>query len=159
MPHVELILIGIGSCVIFDLWQRIFQRFTSIPPSNWTIVGRWFIGLISNGRLMANQLSEQAEEKHETPVGWIVHYGVGIFYAYVFAVLVQFELVKPTIIDGFLFGVASVVVPWLFFMPALGIGVLANRAPNPRLECALALMMHSIFGLSLGIGFSFFWIA
>ena len=158
MPHVELILIGIGSCVIFDLWQRIFQRFTSIPPSNWTIVGRWFIGLISNGRLMANQLSEEPEEKHETTVGWIVHYGVGIFYAYVFAVLVQFELVKPTIIDGFLFGVASVVVPWLFFMPALGVGILANRAPNPRLECALALMMHSIFGLSLGIGFSF-WIA
>ena len=158
MPHVELILIGIASCVVFDLWQRVFQRFTSIPPSNWTIVGRWFIGLISNGRLMANQLSEEPEEKHETTVGWIVHYGVGIFYAYVFAVLVQFELVKPTIIDGFLFGVASVVVPWLFFMPALGIGILANRAPNPRLECALALMMHSIFGLSLGVGFSF-WIA
>ena len=157
MPHVELILIGIGSCVIFDLWQRVFQRFTSIPPSNWTIVGRWFIGLISNGRLMANQLSEEPEEKHETTVGWIVHYGVGIFYAYVFAVLVQIQLIKPTIIDGLLFGIASVVVPWLFFMPALGIGILANRAPNPRLECALALMMHSIFGLSLGIGFSF-WI-
>ena len=158
MPHVELILIGIGSCVIFDLWQRIFQRFTSIPPSNWTIVGRWFIGLISNGRLIANQLSEQPEAKHETPVGWIIHYGVGIFYAYVFAVLVQIQLIKPTIIDGLLFGIASVVVPWLFFMPALGIGILANRAPNPRLECALALMMHSIFGLSLGVGFSF-WIA
>ena len=107
---------------------------------------------------MGNQLSEQPEEKHETSVGWIVHYGVGIFYAYVFAVLVQFQLVKPTIIDGFIFGVASVVVPWLFFMPALGIGILANRAPNPRLECALALMMHSIFGLSVGVGFSF-WIA
>ena len=158
MPHVELILIGIASCVVFDLWQRVFQRFTSIPPSNWTIVGRWFIGLIFNGRLIANQLSEQPEAKHETPVGWIVHYGVGIFYAYIFAVLVQFELIRPTIIDGLLFGVASVVVPWMFFMPALGIGVLANRAPNPHLECALALMMHSIFGLSLGVGFSF-WIA
>ena len=115
-------------------------------------------GLISTGRLIANQLLEQPEVKHETPVGWIVHYGVGIFYAYVFAVLVQLELIKPTIIDGLLFGIASVVVPWLFFMPALGIGILANKAPNPRLECALALMMHSIFGLSLGVGFSF-WIA
>ena len=58
MPHVELILIGIGSCIVFDVWQRIFQTFTSIPPSNWTLVGRWFIGLISNGRLVANQLSQ-----------------------------------------------------------------------------------------------------
>jgi len=155
MPHLEIILIGICSCIIFDLWQRVLQTLTSIPPSNWALVGRWFIGLASRGRLIASQLSEQPTEKHETLVGWIVHYGVGVFYAYVFAVLVQFELVKPTIIDGLLFGIASVIVPWLFFMPALGIGILANKAPNPRVECALALMMHSIFGLSLGVGFSF----
>ena len=50
MPHVELLLIGIGSCMIVDVWQRIFQILTTIPPTNWTLVGRWFIGLISNGR-------------------------------------------------------------------------------------------------------------
>ena len=158
MPHVELILIGIGSCIVFDIWQRIFQILTSIPPSNWTLVGRWFIGLLSNGQLIANQLSEQPEAKHETPLGWIVHYVVGIVYAYVFARLVWLEILEPTIIHGLLFGVASVVVPWLFFMPALGNGVFANKAPNPRLACALALMMHSLFGLSLGFGFSI-WVA
>ena len=153
-----MIMIGIGSCIIFDLWQRVFQIFTSIPPSNWTLVGRWFIGLTHNGRLIANQLSEQPEAKHETPVGWIIHYGVGIVYAYVFAVLIQLELLKPTITDGFLLGVVSVAVPWLFFMPAMGNGLFASKAPNPPLSCALALMMHSIFGLALGIGFSI-WIA
>ena len=154
MPHFELIIIGIGSCIIFDLWQRVFQIFTSIPPSNWTLVGRWFIGLIFNSRLIANQLLEQPHAKHETPVGWTVHYGVGIIYSYFFALLVHFGLLKPTITDGFLFGVASVAVPWFFFMPALGNGILANKASNPRLSCVLALMMHSIFGLSLGFGFS-----
>ena len=158
MPHIELILIGIGSCVFFDLWQRVFQIFTSIPPSNWALVGRWFIGLTSNGCLIANQLSEQPETKHETPVGWSVHYSVSIIYAYVFAMLVQLELLKPIIIDGLLFGVASVAVPWLFFMPAMGSGIFASNAPNPGLACALAMMMHSIFGLSLGVGFSL-WIA
>ena len=78
MPHIELILIGIGSCIVFDVWQRILQIFTSIPPSNWTLVGRWFIGLIYNGRLIANQLSLQNEVKHETPIGWVFHYVVGI---------------------------------------------------------------------------------
>ena len=73
MPHTELILIGIGSCIVFDVWQRIFQIFTSIPPSNWKLVGRWFIGLISNGQLIASQLSQQPEAKHETPTGWVVH--------------------------------------------------------------------------------------
>ena len=117
MPHFELILIGIGSCIVFDVWQRIFQIFTSIPPSNWTLVGRWFIGLISNGQLIASQLSQQPEAKHETPTGWVVHYAVGIVYAYVLFILVQLGIFEPTITHGLVFGVASVLVPWLFSRP------------------------------------------
>ena len=154
MPHFELILIGIGSCVVFDVWQRIFQIFTSIPPSNWTLVGRWFIGLMSNGQLIARQLSQQPEAKHETPTGWVVHYTVGIAYAYVFFILVQLEIFEPTITHGLVFGLVSVLVPWLFFMPAMGNGIMASKTPNPKVACALALMMHSLFGLSLGVGFS-----
>ena len=154
MPHVQLILIGIGSCIVFDVWQRIFQTFTSIPPSNWALVGRWFIGLISNGQLIANQLSQQPEAKQETPTGWAIHYVVSIAYAYVLFILVRLGILEPTITHGLLFGVVSVLVPWLFFMPAMGNGILACKTPHPRLACALALMMHSLFGLSLGVGFS-----
>ena len=154
MPHFELILIGIGSCIVFDVSQRIFQIFSSIPPSNWTLVGRWFIGLVSNGQLIANQLSQQPEAKHETPTGWAVHYAVSIACAYVLFILVHLGILEPTITHGLLFGVVSVLVPWLFFMPAMGNGVLASNAPNPKIACALALMMHSLFGLSLGVGFS-----
>ena len=154
MPHVELILIGIGSCIVFDVWQRIFQIFTSIPPSNWTLVGRWFIGLMSNGQLIANQLTQQPEAKHETPTGWVVHYVIGIAYAYVLFILVHFGILEPTITHGVLFGVVSVLVPWLFFMPAMGNGILANKVDNPKIACAIALKMRPIFGLSLGVGFS-----
>ena len=154
MPHTELILIGIGSCIVFDVWQRIFQIFTSIPPSNWKLVGRWFIGLISNGQLIASQLSQQPEAKHEIPTGWVVHYAVGIVYAYVLFILVQLEIFEPTITHGLVFGVVSVLVPWLLFMPATGNGIFAKRAPDPRLACMLALMMHTIFGFSLGVKFS-----
>ncbi len=154
VPHIDLILIGICSCILFDVWQRIFQIFTSIPPSNWTLVGRWFIGLISNGQLIANQLSQQPEAEHETPIGWAVHYAVSIGYAYAFFILLQLGIVEPTVTHGLVFGVVSVLVPWLFFIPAMGNGILASKTPNPRLACALALMMHSLFGLSLGVGFS-----
>ena len=157
MPHFELILIGIGSCVVFDVWQLIFQIFTSIPPSNWTLVGRWFIGFISNGHLIANQLSEQPEAQNETITGWTVHYIVGIVYAYMLFILVQFGILEPTVSHGVVFGIVSVLVPWLFFMPAMGNGILANKAPNPKIACGLALMMHSLFGLSLGVGFSTLW--
>ena len=154
MPYTEWLLIGIGSCAVFDLWQRLFQVFTTIPPTNWSLVGRWFIGLISGGRLFANQLGEQANEKYETIAGWFVHYAVAVVYAGVFGFLIHLGFLNSTPLDGLAFGIASVVVPWFFFMPAMGNGVLANKTPNPILSCALALMMHSIFGLSLGIGFS-----
>ena len=153
MPFTEWLLIGIGSCAVFDLWQRLFQVFTTIPPTNWSLVGRWFIGLISGGRLFANQLGEQPNEKYETIAGWFVHYAVAVVYAGVFGFLIDLGFLNSTPLDGLTFGIASVVVPWFFFMPAMGNGVLANKTLNPFLSCALALMMHSIFGLSLGIGF------
>jgi hypothetical protein len=154
MPYTEWLLIGIGSCAVFDLWQRLFQVFTTIPPTNWSLVGRWFIGLICGGRLFANQLGEQPNEKYETIAGWFVHYAVAVVYAGVFGFLIHLGFFNSTVLNGLAFGIASVVVPWFFFMPAMGNGVLANKTPNPILSCALALMMHSIFGLSLGIGFS-----
>ena len=154
MPYTEWLLIGIGSCAVFDLWQRLFQVFTTIPPTNWSLVGRWFIGLISKGRLFASQLAEQPKEKYETFAGWFVHYAVAVVYAGVFGFLIDLGFLHSTPVDGLAFGIASVVVPWFFFMPAMGNGVLANKTLNPILSCALALMMHSIFGLSLGIGFS-----
>ena len=153
MPYTEWLLIGIGSCAVFDLWQRLFQVFTTIPPPNWSLVGRWFIGLISKGRLFASQLAEQPKEKYETFAGWFVHYAVAVVYAGVFGFLIDLGFLHSTPVDGLAFGIASVVVPWFFFMPAMGNGVLANKTLNPILSCALALMMHSIFGLSLGIGF------
>ena len=69
-------------------------------------------------------------------------------------ILIHFGILEASITHGLVFGVVSVLVPWLFFMPAMGNGILANRAPNPKTACALALMMHSLFGLCLGVGFS-----
>ena len=110
---------------------------------------------MSKRRLIANQLLQQPEAKHETPTGWVVHYVVCIAYAYAFF-LSNFGKLEPTITHGLLFGVVSVLVPWLLFIPAMGDGIFANKAQNPEIACALALMMHSIFGLSLGVGFSTF---
>ena len=109
---------------------------------------------MSNRQLIARQLSQQPEAKHETPTGWTVHYVFGIAYAYVLFILVQLGIFEPTITHGLVFGVVSVLVPWLFFMPAMGNGIMASKTPNPKVACALALMMHSLFGLSLGVGFS-----
>lgn len=60
------------------------------------------------------------------------------------------------VIDGLLFGLTSVLVPWFFFFLCLGKGVMARPSPDPLTVCALSLMMHSLFGASICLGFRFF---
>jgi hypothetical protein len=153
---LQIVIVGVGACVVFDVWQRIFQWFTSIPPSNWAIVGRWTIGLVTGGQLMVRDLELRPNRRNELGVGWFVHYGIAIAYAAIFMLLMRANILAAEFADGLLFGVVSVVVPWLFFLPCLGKGIMGRLTPNPPLVCALALMMHSIFGAAIGLGFSFF---
>ena len=146
----QIIIAGIGSCIIFDLWQRIFAIATGIPPSNWAMVGRWLLGATGGQGLIARDLAARPAHPHETAAGWALHYVVAVGYAVLYAVLMQAGWLGAGLINGLVFGVISVVVPWFFFMPALGNGVMARLAPNPPLACAVALVMHAVFGLAMG---------
>jgi hypothetical protein len=156
MLVIQILTVGVVACAIFDLWQRVFQKMTAIPPSNWAMVGRWSLGLMTSGQLIARDLESQADRKNELAVGWLVHYSVAIGYAAVYAWLMHATVLQAELIDGLIFGVISVTVPWFFFLPCLGKGMLARLTPNPPLVCALALMMHSLFGVSIGLGFAVF---
>lgn len=156
MLSFQIVIVGVAACAIFDLWQRLFQRMTAIPPSNWAMVGRWSLGLLTNGQLIARDLESQPEQQNELALGWMVHYSIAIGYAAVYAWLMDRGVLTAGFADGLLFGVASVLVPWLFFLPCLGKGMFARLTPNPPLVCALALMMHSLFGVSIGLGFTVF---
>ena len=48
----------------------------------------------------------------------------------------------------------SVVVPWFFFLPATGKGLMGNKTPNPKLTKVLSTCSHVVVGLFLAIGFS-----
>ena len=109
---------------------------------------------MNGGQLIAFDLETQAERKNELAVGWLVHYSVAIGYAAVYAWLMHVTILQAGLIDGLIFGAISVAVPYFFFLPCLGKGMLARLTPNPPLVCGLALMMHSLFGASIGLGFA-----
>jgi hypothetical protein len=50
MLVIQILTVGVVACAIFDLWQRVFQKMTAIPPSNWAMVGRWSLGLMTSGQ-------------------------------------------------------------------------------------------------------------
>lgn len=150
----QILVVGIGACIIFDLWQRVFAIFTGIPPSNWSMVGRWILGLLAGQGLIARSLAAQPARPNEAAAGWALHYVVAVGYAVLYAGLMQAGWLRAGLMDGLVFGLVSVVVPWLFFMPALGNGVMARLTPNPPVACAVALVMHAVFGMAVGGGFA-----
>lgn len=153
---IKIILIGVGTCAIFDVWQRGFAKITGVPPSNWALVGRWCLGFLAGRGLIARELATLPARPNELAAGWALHYGVAIAYAAAYAGLMQVGWLNAGFAGGLMFGVISVIVPWLFFMPALGNGVMARLTPKPVVACALALMMHAVFGVSMGVGFALF---
>ena len=150
-------VVGVLACAILDLWQRILLLVTKIPPSNWAMVGRWLFLFLKSMLWVQRDLSAQPPVRNELYIGWLFHYAVAILYALFFFFLFSEGMLSLSLRDGVVFGIISVIVPWFFFMPAMGAGILANKTPNPPLACILALIAHTLFGGALGAFFNVFY--
>ena len=152
MLAFEAILSGVVATLFLDLWQRLLFAVKGVPPTSWALVGRWFRSAL-RGRIFPGVVAQLPEEPGELRLGWTVHYVVGIGYGAVYVLgLRAFGLEPASLLNGLVFGIASVAVPWFFFMPAMGVGLLARRAPNPPLARILAFAAHTVFGLGLAVG-------
>lgn len=148
---VNMIVSGVFATVVFDIWQRLLQAMTGIPPTNWGIVGRWF-GHIPQGRLVHESIGDAAPVANEATLGWFMHYLIGIGYGVVYVGMMVALFDGPTLLNGFLFGLVSVVVPWFMFQPCLGLGFMGSRAPNPNIPRYTALAAHCLYGMALYAG-------
>ena len=150
---MDLIIAGITACLAMDIFQRFLLITTGQPPSNWTVVGRWAFNVLRTARLYQPDIESADEIKGEHAFGWVVHYAVGIGYSFIYAEFMQRGLLTASLSDGLLFGFLSVIVPWFFFLPVLGKGIMAKHTPTPAKVCMLALANHCVFGLGLAGGF------
>ena len=152
MSLVEMVVSGVVATLFMDIWQRLVLPLVGVPPGNWGFVGRWFVHLRS-GTIFHEAIAAAPEVPNETAIGWVVHYGVGILYGVVYVLVIRYVFgLEPSLANGLAFGMASVVVPWFFFMPAMGNGVLGSRTAKPPMACLLALLAHSVFGIGLAVG-------
>ena len=89
---------------------------------------------------------------NELLIGWMLHYLVGFFYVVLYVILRKtFGILSPTWADGLIFGVLSVAVPWFFFIPAMGTGIMGRITPQPGTACLSVLAVHSVFGVAIGL--------
>ena len=95
-------------------------------------------------------IASAAPKPLECAVGWVSHYAIGAVYALAFVALVSGSwLMRPTLLPALLFGVVTVVGPFLVMQPSFGLGVAASRAPHPWQARLNSLMAHTAFGIGL----------
>lgn len=143
------ILIGLGATLTFDLWALCLHYAFKLAPSNLCLVGRWLRSM-QEGTFRHANIAASPRKSAECAAGWLAHYLIGISFAAAFVVLAGSDwLDRPTPIPALTFGVVTVLAPFFIMQPAMGLGLAASKAANPRQARLRSLMNHTAFGLGL----------
>jgi hypothetical protein len=141
------VIVGLGATLFMDLWALLLKRTLGVPSANYCLVGRW-IRHMTDGTFMHASIADASQKAWECVLGWIAHYLIGAAYALgLVAVVSGTWLARPTPLPAVLFGIGSVLVPFLIMHPAFGLGIAASRAPDPTQARMRSLMAHAAFGV------------
>jgi len=147
----EVITIGVVATLTMDLWQRFLQTM-GLPPTNWGLVGRWVAGF-PRGIFTHRPITAAPKVRGEAAIGWAFHYAIGIAYAALYLAVIRLAFGSgPTLLSALAFAIALLVAPWFVMQPALGLGFMAARTPNPAAVRAINVSVHAVFGLGLYLG-------
>jgi len=144
----QALFLGIGATIIMDIWLLILKIF-KVPTLNFAFLGRW-VGWIFQGKLVHQSIAQSPQIKGEYLLGWVAHYSIGIIFALIFIFLVGSTwLTLPQFYPALLFGVVTVLIPFLIMQPAMGSGFASSKTPHPFLNCVKSLLNHTVFGCGL----------
>jgi hypothetical protein len=142
-------LMGIGATAATDLWAILRQRWLGVPAPDFGLVGRWF-GHMGRGRFRHERIANATAVRGERLIGWSAHYRTGIVFAALLLALTGMAWMRhPTPWPALLFGVVSVLAPFLLMQPGMGAGIAARRTPRPAAARLQSLATHAVFGLGL----------
>ncbi len=153
---VEMILMGVLATLIMDVLAITLGKLKIIrqlikPQA----IGRWTLYMF-RGKFVHEDINKTPALKNEMLTTWISHYLIGIALAGVYLGL---ELQEPAIRDSawipLIFGIATVVLPWFWLYPSMGLGVLASKAPRKSPYIITSLVNHTNFGLGFLIWIAF----
>jgi hypothetical protein len=149
---IEIVLMGTVATVMTDLWHLTLKAVVGLPTANWSLVGRWVAGF-PRGVFVHRPITGAARVRGELAIGWMFHYAVGIAYAAIYLAIVQQGLgSEPTFLTAIVFALVLLAAPWFVMQPALGLGIMAARAPNAVAVRAVNVTTHAVFGLGLYLG-------
>ena len=146
---LSAVAVGLGATLFIDLLALFLSRAFGTPSANYCLVGRWFRHM-PDGTFAHGSIANASQKSFECAVGWIAHYVIGTVYALVLVAFVSGSwLARPTLLPAVLFGIGSVLMPYLIMQPSFGLGVFASRTPNPTQARLRSLVAHTAFGVGL----------
>lgn len=145
----KIVLIGIGATAAMDIWRFLLQKTFGVSSLDLGLLGRW-VGYLFRGKIFHTSMGKAEAIPNETKLGWTSHYAIGIFFSFLLPVIWGEEWLKnPTVQPAILVGVGTVLAPWLFMQPAMGIGIAASKTPKPYQVRLRNIAIHIVYGLGL----------
>ncbi len=154
---VEMILMGILATFFMDLLSIILGKskiiHQLIEPQ---AVGRWTLYMFK-GKFIHQDIRKTPALDNELLVTWVSHYLIGIALAGIY-LLLEFYIptVRHQLLIPLIFGIATVLLPWLWLYPSMGLGFLASKTPKKSPYIVTSLVNHTNFGLGMVIWIAFF---
>ncbi len=150
MIIIEMILMGVFATYFMDFLagflvkRRIIHSF--IEPE---AVGRWTLYML-RGKLIHKDIRQTPALKNEKLSALISHYLIGIVLAGIYLILeLQVPTIRYQIWMPLIFGIATVILPWFWLLPSMGLGLLASKSSNKLSIIKTNLVNHTNFGLGL----------
>lgn len=95
-------------------------------------------------------ITAAAPVRAERPLGWTVHYLIGIAFAALLLGVWGLAWVRqPTLAPALIVGMGTVAAPLLILQPAMGAGLAASQTARPASVRLQSLITHTIYGLGL----------
>jgi len=149
---LESVLMGTFATIFMDSLagflakRKIIHSFTN-PEA----VGRWFIYMFM-GKFIHKDINQTAALKNEKLWYFISHYLIGIVLAGIYLFLELNEpIIRNQIWMPLLYGIVTVILPWFWLLPSIGLGIMASKSSNRSLVIRTNLVNHTNFGLGLFI--------
>ncbi len=154
---LEMVLMGVVATLIMDLLAILLAKTKIIrPPIGAEVVGRWTLYTL-RGKFVHDDIHKTPALKNEKVAALVSHYLIGIVLAGIYLIL---EWKVPTIRQQLwmplVFGLATVVLPWLWLYPSIGLGFLATKTSRKSPYIVTSLVNHTDFGLGLLVWVVFF---
>ena len=143
----EMILMGIFATYFMDILAKFLVKSKIVRPAiEPHIPGRWALYILK-GKFIHEDIRQIPALKNEKLAALISHYLIGIVLIGIYLFLeLKIPAIRAQLWMPLVFGVATVLLPWLWLYPSIGIGFLASKSKKKSDYIIFSIMNHINFG-------------